>query len=163
MQYFAKYLGVMVGPQGQENAWEAQTITLKKKARRIKACKLPLRTAANYYNVYGSSVLSHVAQYRAPSQALRMAEAGVLATVCAAPMNALPRDCLEHLQKIGFRSQYKTIQAMSLAARCRVAMSSPAHAAAVQLLREAADSPDALLHPPTGWSSISIVEEVQAA
>ena len=42
-------------------------------------------------------------------------------------------------------------------------MSSPAHGAAVQLLHEAEESPDALVHPPVGWRKTSIIEEIQEA
>ena len=140
-----------------------QATTLTKRAQRIKACRLLLCSATAFYDIYGLSVLSHIAQFRAPSQELRQVEAGVLATICAAPKNALPRACLEHLKALGFKGQINIVHAMSLAARCRVALSSPAHGAAQQLIQEALGSDEAPFAPPSGWRSSSIVEEVQQA
>ena len=163
LQYVAKYLGIMVGPHGEEEAWVEQIATLRARAVRVKACKLPLNSAIPCYNVYGASTLSHVAQFREPSSELRVAEAGVLATICSAPMNAMPRACLANLRSLGFSSQVATADAMSLAARCRVAMAGSSHAAAIQFLNEALESEDALFAPPRRAIDTSIVKTVERA
>ena len=163
VELLAKYLGVLVGPGAKDKAWTQQLLKFRARGHRVRACCLPLPSAIACYNIYAYSVLSHVAQFRASSPELEVAEAGVLATVTASPKNALSRDCLTHLRLLGFKVKVTTARALTIAARCRVVMASSSHAAAQQLISEALDSDDALMVPPTGWRRESIIEELQAA
>ena len=163
IQLWGKYLGLMIGPLGEEEAWTEQAATLRGRAVRVKACKLPLNTAVSCYNVYGASTLSHVAQFRAPSVDINNIEQGVLATICSAPKNALPRACLGNLTKLGFRSQVIILDTMSLAARCRVAMTGSSHGAAVRLLDEAIEQSETPWAIPKHQMTGSMIKSIEKA
>ena len=76
---------------------------------------------------------------------IRAAESAALATVCGAPQNAMPRDCLANLKLAGSKSQLTTIEHSSIAARCRIAMSSAAFAVAAREVDEATQGDDTLM------------------
>lgn len=68
-----------------------------------------------------------------------------------------------NLRLLGFRANATLIEPMSLAGRCRVAMSGSSHAAALQLIAEAQESDDALLHYSPNILGTSIVKSVEKA
>ena len=88
IQYAARYLGVMLGPQGQEAASGSCCSKLKQRVLRIKKLQMPMTSAITYYNVYASSVYAHTCQYRAISKQL-LVHWPPSATL-------LPMQCLEH-------------------------------------------------------------------
>ena len=78
-------------------------------------------------------------------------------------MNALSRPCLTNLCAIGFRSQLVSASAMSLAARCRIALSSSAVQQAMNVVQQALDSDEVLIAPPTSWRNEAMFNNIQQA
>ena len=89
IQLMAKYLGVMIGPIAKEYAWDACSVELRQRARRLKGLALPMTSTISYYNIYGASVCSHIAQFRSVSTQLRAVETAALASMLQ------PTLCLE--------------------------------------------------------------------
>ena len=75
VQFWAKYLGAIIGPHGHLHRWKAQSVKLVERARWLKgqvgACASRLVSA---YQVHAFSVMTFAAQFYPPSDAALLAE-----------------------------------------------------------------------------------------
>ena len=96
---FATYLGVVVGPEADDNRWTK--IGSKFWARTVLARSggAGFFSSLRRYRTYAYSVLSYIAQFSTPSKSMVTLEAKTAQQLTAGPWNANLADTLQNLRR----------------------------------------------------------------
>eukprot|EP00969_Alexandrium_andersonii_P121633 5377185-Alexandrium_andersonii.AAC.1 len=110
------------------------------------------------YNMFAVSRLAHVWQFAPITPEVERAEAAALSVICRVPHNAMPRQMVCSLRRLGFSTEARSIKHSGAAALARVAATSMTLHETELLIERARDTDDALLLPPLReWHAQSIL------
>jgi hypothetical protein len=143
----AKYLGIMLGPAAAELSWIAPAEKLIERARQVRSMKQGFFKAILNYRIYALPVLAHVGQFEnAPAPTLKN-EAKALQIITTGPWNAIPKDLLYQLTKVGFPIEAPSVALLNRAQMYRTAISSNTFAMLEAKLEQTKMDDDAVLCP----------------
>ena len=117
----AKYVGTMIGPDGNLHRWTAHRIKFIQRVMKINASTRSLVERLCEIKIYAISVLNFIGSACAPDQATLKAENHALQCTTAGPYNAFPSNLLAVGSVCGLGPDLVGIHSLSLAARYRVA------------------------------------------
>ena len=144
---FAKLLGVYVGPEAYAKSWELPTAKLVERARLIRTFQLGLSRSAYLFNRDAVSVISHVAQFIAPSRQHVMKADRAVQKVTATPFYSLPKEFTYRMREMGFPVQFQSVAVHARSVMARAAANSSAFDDALTRIQSAWDHPDCLFAP----------------
>ena len=121
---YAKYVGTMLGPEGQIHCWTAPRKKSFSEPKNASTKSLVERLCD--FKIYALSVLGYLGSISAPDEATLKEEAHALQCTTAGPCNAIPTDLLRVGSTCGLGPDILGIHTLSLAARHRTASNSVA-------------------------------------
>ena len=92
---YTKYLGVMIGPEGERHAWDMIIPKLFDRALDVKRANLGPSLAVGTCHALCLSLLQYVLQFHPPSRQLLVAYHRCAQLLTNGPWNAMPRELLE--------------------------------------------------------------------
>lgn len=110
LSYVAKYLGMWVGPEGEQYAWIQASPSFATSVRGLKFQGAPLYACTLIYNTGCLTKLSYVGQCYPPSEDLLRLEKHVLGSVLCTPYRAVPIPVLYRLKLAGLPCQFNSLQ-----------------------------------------------------
>ena len=117
----AKYVGIVIGPDGYFHCWTAHRKTFVQRVMKINASSKSLVEPLCDFKIYAISVLSFVGSVCAPDVATLKAENHALQCTTAGPYNPIPSKLLGVGSVCGLGPDLVGIHCISLAACYRVA------------------------------------------
>ena len=161
VDFWARYLGVIIGPGAQHHLWDGLHQRLHTRAIEIKASDRGMATKIKLFGVYCTSIVFFRLQFSAPTRCLREAYRHAAQRVLAAPWNAFPHKVLCHLCDFGIPFEIADVDRLGLASRARLALSSGMIDVAAARVQAALECDDALLLPPfQDWRQTCIVRQL---
>ena len=120
-QYWAKYLGFVLGPEAEEKSWEKALEKAQARARLWGQLALGLQFAAVIYRVYIASTLGFLLQLEPLPASWTVAEGRLLRALVPGPYRWCSADALHILRKdFGFAQEFVDLRIVDTAAKLRV-------------------------------------------
>ena len=157
---FAKYLGIMIGPDAAGKSWVAPTKKYVERVHAVRNLGLGFCRAVSNYQIHAVSVLQFVAQFEeVPPETLK-AEMRSSQLLVAGPWNAIPLDMMHQFKDLGNQVELPCLKHISRAAMYRAAVQSATYWKMDGLLDQALESDDRLGIPkhPQWWESAHIMQ-----
>ena len=123
IQYYAKYLGVMLGPSAPERRWEHAASMIIKEAQEIRKLGAGIQNSIALFNSRALSKLGFPAQFFIPDQVVRRGIHRSLQILHASPWHSIPDGLLINATEVGLTCQVRNPEAYMLACRYRAAFS----------------------------------------
>ena len=120
MATFAKYLGVMVGPEADTQAREEALNKYLSAAMALKCRHPPILSCARIYNMEILPILSWQAQVRAPNKRALDIEKYVLQSITGYPYTSILAETYQGLDSLHLPCNFRSLYEVSLASRARV-------------------------------------------
>ena len=142
------YLVAQLRPGAFEAYWPATIDKFKVATQRLKSLQLPWSSALRWCSIAVSSVLQYLLQFMAPSSQLLLAEAISWSSTASIPHQSISTACWRDLGKIGFGFGVRTLEATSMASRCRVALKDPRILDMITLVADQRRDDDSFMYHP---------------